>query len=149
MALSAAVLADGPAEYLPPMPAGVWAVTLMTAQGKALLAGPSDHGPALSPLGQVVASIWSGLALEYPGVALGDFAILPDGLRALLYVPWEGSSRALGAIIAQFKALVASTANRAGLMLEHSVWQTGFDGRLIEDAIELAACRSTIKANKR
>ena len=132
-----------------PMPAGVWLITLLTAQESPLLASFRDESGGLSPLGQVVASIWNGLAFESPGVALGDLAVLPDGIRALLIVPWAGSARAVGTIIDHFKSLVASTARRAGLALDSALWQPDFDGRLINDPLELAACRSTLRASNR
>ncbi len=149
MAPAAAVLVPSAIDPTAPMPAGVWLVTLLLAPDNSLSLGLKDEGGGLSPLGQVVTSIWNGIAHETPGLTLGDFAVWPDGLQALLYVPWEGSSRTVGAIVARFKSLVVSTAGRAGLLLESALWQSGFDGRLIQDPLELAVCRSNIRANQR
>ncbi len=132
-----------------PLPAGVWLITLLTAQGSPLLAGLAEDGSGLSPLGQVVASIWKGLAFDAPGVALGELAILPDGIRALLIVPWAGSVEAVGSTIDRFKSLVSSTARRAGLKLDSLLWRSDVTGQLIHDPLELAACRSSLKANLR
>jgi hypothetical protein len=123
-----------------PMPGGVWLITLLTTQGSPLLANLSGGADA-SPVGQVIASIWNGLAIDSGELALGDVAVMPDGIMALLYVPWEGGARAVGRIVDQFKTLVVSTARRAGLALSLN-WQNGFDGRLIDDPLELVACRT-------
>jgi hypothetical protein len=127
------------------MPAGVWLITLLAGQGEESWMASLRDGGGLTPLGQVVASIWSGLAFESGDLALGDFAVVPDGIVALLYVPWVGGARAIGGMLDRFKQLVAYTARRAGFELESHSWQP-VDGRLIEDPLELVTCRSEIKA---
>jgi hypothetical protein len=88
------------------------------------------------------------MAFDAPGVAMGDLAVLPDRIRALLIVPWAGSALAVAAVIDHFKNLVANTAQRAGLPLGTALWRSDIDGRLIEDPIELAACRNTLRATR-
>jgi hypothetical protein len=128
------------------MPGGVWLITLLTAQGSPELADLAGGG-AQSPLGQVIASIWNGLAIDSGELALGDLKVLPGGIMALLYVPWEGGARSVGRIVDQFKTLVATTARRAGLRLPLT-WQNGFDGRLINDPLELVACRTNFRSGR-
>ena len=82
-----------------------------------------------------------GVDVVYNIAALYRQAGLPEeSYRAV-------NARAVGTMIDHFKSLVASTARRAGLTLDSVLWQGDFDGHLIHDPLELAACRTTLKAS--
>lgn len=146
MALAQTSPTDG--DLVPTASAGVWEITIHTTGTHSMTGRPNDQA-GLSPLGQLVASVWRELARECPGVVLGDFAVRPGELRALLYVPWESGARTVNGVVASFKAMAAATAKQAGLLLTPTLWEGGFTGRLIQDALELTTSRSTIKARQR
>lgn len=119
---------------------GVWAVTLWAAGRAPLLVGLGPGGVGLSQLGRIVRAEWRALGRRYRGIALGEYAVLPDRLRALLHV--AGGRPRLERAVASFTARVARTAGAEAGRL----WEPGLEASLLLGPEELERWRRLIRA---
>ena len=67
------------------------------------------HHVALSPLGQLIADKWRELAVNWPGVEVGELVVMPDHLHGILKLT-RRQSHPLGQIVGSFKARSTSAA---------------------------------------
>jgi len=122
----------------------VWAITLWTRNREPRLVGSS--GPAIdprTPRAMVIAD-WRDVGRDAPDLILGDFAVLPDRLRALLYLAAGGTEDTLASALGSF--LTRSTA-RLGLR-GASLWEPRMECAKIESPLELAVWQQRIRSTR-
>ncbi len=95
-------------------------VALDVEGGVPLFGRALEREVALDDAGRMVACWWDRLPLEYPGLALDTFVVLPAGLRGLVVLDAAPRVPALAAVLGWFKA---RTAEAYALGVERDGWR--------------------------
>lgn len=100
----------------------------------------------LSPIGQLVATLWQGLPDRFPGVTLDEFVVMPDHVHGVIHIE-EGSRAKLRQVVQGLKGLTTIQARRSGIWGRHPLWQRSFHDRVVRDGRELDRIRIYIRDN--
>jgi hypothetical protein len=92
----------------------------------------------------MVIADWREMGEAAPELILGDFAVLPDRLRALLYVAAGGTEDTLASALGSF--LTRST-GRLGLR-GSALWDPRMECARIESPLELAVWQQRIRSTR-
>jgi hypothetical protein len=87
---------------------------------------------------------WHVMGRDAPGLALGEFVVLPDRLRALLYVSDRGSDEALAAALGSFMTRSSARVGLRGVGL----WDPKMECLRIESPLELAVWQQRIRSTR-
>jgi REP element-mobilizing transposase RayT len=100
---------------------------------------------ALSILGQLIAELWQEIAVNWPGVVVEEFVVMPDHLHGILYITCR-QRHPLGQIVGSFKARSTAAARRlaeeqegivqaaivtASLLAGSSLWSPGLTDSIL------------------
>jgi len=126
---------------------------------EAHLFGESSNGEVvLNAVGQIVAAEWQQTARTFKGIHLDQWAVLPDGIRALVMVESKASAesvsygqlrsqsrpRALSSFVASFKAAAAKRINLTRSLPGAPVWQPGCHEQRVDDKDTLERIRGLL-----
>jgi hypothetical protein len=125
---------------------GIWALTLWTANRAPLLVGLNEEGVGLSHLGRLVQQIWEDLPRRFSCLTPDEFVILPDRVRAIVYLEWGRPHESIVRIVAWVKARINRLAREHGLVSGRPIWEAGFEGQLLASVEELGLWRRRIRA---
>ena len=121
----------------------VWAVTLWTNGRRPYLTGssaPTGRGPTPWSL---VHREWQAVGTRIPAIVLGDIVVLPDRLRALLYLAAGVSTDILRPALAGFMARSDSRlGGRAG-----KLWDPAVECVRVESPFELILWQRRLRAS--
>jgi putative transposase len=113
----------------------------------------------LNPVGQIAADEWLQAANNYRGIYLDRWSILPNGVRALVFVEDDmgiqstktyGQSRSqlkpriLSSFVAGFKAAAAKRINLVRSQPGAPVWQRGYHEQYVNDELTLDRIRQVL-----
>lgn len=106
----------------------------------------------LSPAGEYIHQVWTGIPQRYLGVEVDTLMIMPDHVHAIMALTQQRLS--LSAVIHHFKSTTtaeyASRVRQSGWPPLHGVlWQRGFHDRVIRQEKELNKTREYIAGNPR
>ena len=65
----------------------------------------------LTELGRLVVELWKEIAVNWPGVEIEEFVVMPDHLHGILYITCR-QRHPLGQIVGSFKARSTAAARR-------------------------------------
>ncbi len=100
---------------------------------------------ALSILGQLIAELWQEIAVNWPGVVVEEFVVMPDHLHGILHITCR-QRHPLGQIVGSFKARSTAAARRlaeeqegivqaaivtASLLAGSSLWSPGLTDSIL------------------
>ena len=119
----------------------VWAITLWTRNREPRLVAATTSTPA--PRTMVIAD-WRDLGREAPGLVLGEFAVLPDRLRALVYLATDSPEDTLAAAISAFLTRSTTRLGLRGIAL----WDPKMECARIESPLELAVWQQRIRSTR-
>ncbi len=120
----------------------VLAITLWTRGRRPYLVGsnPPSAGPRAP--GSLVVAEWKAMGGRTPGILLGEFVVLPDRLRALLFLTEGASPEVLAAAIASFMGRSSSGLGLRGFRL----WDPDIECVRVESPFELVVWQRRIRA---
>ncbi len=147
--------------------AGAYFVTVCV-QGRECLFGEVVAGKiVLTPEGEMVRSVWRGLAERFPNLVLDEFVAMPNHCHGILMIsepvgaplaaPCPGhpvkpkgaasSAPTLGGIVRAFKSISAIAVNRLMDRADRPLWQRNYYERILRDDEELDRARRYIADN--
>ena len=119
----------------------VWAITLWTRNREPrLVAGTANPGTARA----LVIADWRELGREAPGLVVGDFAVLPDRLRALVYLAGGNPEDTLAGALSSFLTRSTTHVGLRGIAL----WDPRMECARIESPLELAVWQQRIRSTR-
>lgn len=136
-----------------PIEAALYYVRLKTYNSGALFTLPEFSADyATSPLAKIAADELLLSAGNYQGIALDQWAIVPDALHALIFIrenrpdpdSKSGKPRLLTSFVASFKAATAKRINLLRNQPGSPVWQRSYNEQRIEDELMLSRLRKRI-----
>lgn len=116
--------------------AGAYFITLCAWERSALFGDIVNDGVELSIPGTIVRDEWLRSAQIRCELKLDTFVVMPNHLHAVVWLGHK-PTRALGALVAGFKAATTRTINEAMGTVGHPVWQRNYHDRIIRDDREL------------
>ncbi len=84
--------------------AGMYLVTLYLQDGAPLFGNVAERALALTAAGRMAAYWWERLPVEFPGLGLDTYAVMPNHVRGLLALAAGPHVLALGQALAWYKA---------------------------------------------
>jgi len=78
--------------------AGAYFVTICTTSRENVFGAVEDGAMHLNAAGVTLDELWRGLPIRFPGVAVGELAIMPDHLHGIVFLTGEGASLEAGAM---------------------------------------------------
>jgi REP element-mobilizing transposase RayT len=129
--------------------AGVYFVTLCTAQRTCRFGRIEEEEMVLSMQGRVVEAAWWWLQEQYPYVELDEWVTMPNHLHGLLVLtPQEGQkTKPLGQLIGAFKTVSTKLIHALPGLKDEVIWQRDFYERVIRSEEELNRARAYILQN--
>lgn len=137
--------------------AGVYYVTICTAQRQCILGEIVDDTVMLSTVGCVVDECWQWLAQQYPYIELDEYVVMPNHLHGILVISdnRRGGSRtapttdnkSLGRLVGAFKTVSTKRVN----ILRHApgaqLWQRNDYEHIVRDEDDWNRIRAYIQHN--
>ncbi len=138
--------------------AGAYFITLGTHNHICLFGDIVDTQMTLNEAGRILHSLWEELPLQYPGVEIDEFVIMPNHIHGIILLDIcsdeenyrrkiEMAPRPLGEIVRGFKARVTVTLNRFRKSPRTKIWQRNYYEHIIRDYKTLNVIREYIINN--
>jgi REP element-mobilizing transposase RayT len=137
-----------------------YVVTICAAQRLCLFGAIETGEMQLSPVGQVVDSMWQGLPDHTPDLSLDAWVVMPNHLHGIIVLPGATVTRvandghprgpasaSLGAVIGGVKSAVSRRVAAENLSLVRPIWQRNYYERIIRNDRELDAIRRYVADN--
>jgi REP element-mobilizing transposase RayT len=138
---------------------GAYFVTITAHQRQPLLGSLLDGHVHLSPLGELVSSVWLGLPGRFSEVETDDFIVMPDHFHGILFLKEPGSMEnkslsvstplrlSLSTLISAYKSTVTRVYHFNNLDIKGPVWQRNYYEHIIRHDHELDQIRKYIQEN--
>ena len=126
--------------------AGVYFVTVCTAERVPLLGSVRNGRMHQSSAGTVVVEVWHRAPHVWPFVRLDAFVVMPDHVHGLVVLTRPGVI-GLGTVVQQFKGAVTKHLRLSGIVGTKAVWQRSYHERVVRTRRELEYVRRYIHDN--
>ena len=119
---------------------GSYFLTIVTKQRIEALGRVENKSMVLSSIGQAAAGCIGKIEEIYPSVRISASVVMPNHVHLLLSLMDDRRNPSIQRVIQQWKGAVSKQA-------EYSLWQDGFDDRLILTAERYNIIKAYIKSN--
>ena len=119
---------------------GAYFITIVTKQRIEALGRVDDKAMILSQIGEAAAHCISKIEEIYPSVRVSASVVMPNHVHLLLDLLDDRRNPSVQRVIQQWKGAVSKQA-------EYSLWQEGFDDRLILTTKRYNTVKAYIKSN--
>jgi REP element-mobilizing transposase RayT len=136
--------------------AGAYFFTIVSYKRQEIFGKLSNGQTILSPLGDLIFSVWRGLSEKFPQVATDEFVVMPDHLHGIIFLQEElpripeGKSEnipKLGTVIGTFKSSVTRLYRAINKDFHYPIWQRNYYERIIRNEKELERFQAYIESN--
>ncbi|MCO5225907.1 MAG: transposase [Thermomicrobiales bacterium] len=125
---------------------GYYFITFRTVLGRYLLATIEDDQFIPSPTGVAVSNLIHLLPNDYPQITIDSFAIMPNHVHLLIYLPIDQEPVSISAIVRTIKGR-ATAIHRRNTQDTAGLWHKGFHDAIIRNDQHLAEVRRYIAEN--
>lgn len=125
---------------------GYYFITFGTIQGRHLLGEIQGDSFYPSATGQALAELIATLPDEFPQVTVDSFAIMPNHVHMLIYLPIDREPISISTIVRGIKGRVTAI-HRRGTGNTDGLWHKGFHDAIIRNDRHLAEVRRYIAEN--
>jgi putative transposase len=134
-----------------------WMITICAFERQEIFGSIDGGTMSLSSIGRIVDEEWRRSAIIRPQNLFGEYAILPDHMHALSFVPANDersastfhhvASRSLASMIGGFKSSVTSRCRTMQGNPHLRIWQRGFHEHGVRNTRDLICCERYIREN--
>ena len=124
---------------------GAYFVTVCTGNRECVFGNANAEGMHLNGLGEIILSVWNGLAAHYPSANFDSFVIMPNHVHGIIIL--QDQSHSLSDIVRSFKGFSSRRRNEFIPASVSPLWQRNYYEHVIRNDDDLRQTREYIQNN--